>query len=97
MSVDHISPEEWEKLLPALESCSVITLKIGRAVLVEGNRQSDVARELGKTRQAVAASVKRVKEMIKPFELQDLEPVSVWLPPELAAQVRAMAKPYMSK
>lgn len=94
MSTDRITLENWQKLLPALETCSVLTLKIAQAVIVDGQRQSDVAREFGKTRQAVAASVKRVKEMIKPYSVSELEPVSVWLPPELAKKVREMAKPY---
>lgn len=95
MSTDRITPEDWEKLLPALKTCSVLTLEIARSVLVEGLRPADVARDQGKSRQAVAASVKRVKDMIKPFEVEELVPVSVWLPPDLAEQVLAMAKPYM--
>lgn len=85
--------KQWEDMAPALRSLAVGTVETARAVLVEGKRPSVVARERGESRQLVNAAVKRVRTI---FERQTpgLVPVLVWLPPELAEQVKQMAAPY---
>ncbi|CAM3826445.1 hypothetical protein BS639_24205 [Rouxiella silvae] len=97
MDRTRITPSDWERALPAFESLTQATVNTAYAVLVEGRRAADVAREKKKTRQAVSGAVARVLEILKVFDLQELEPVSVWLPPHLADEVRKMAEPYMPK
>ena len=46
------------------------------------------------SRQLVYAAVKRVRNILEEHEAQELVPVMVWLPPELAEQVKQMAAPY---
>jgi hypothetical protein len=99
MTIKRITPEDWQKAQAILKTCSVVTLDMAYAVLVEGKRPAQVARDNDRTPQAVNSALKRVKDILEQNQslLQDLEPVNVWLPPELAAKVREMAAPYMPK
>ncbi|HHW1937438.1 TrfB-related DNA-binding protein [Pseudomonas aeruginosa] len=87
---------EWDQLAPALASrrLAIVTVEIAKAVLVEGKRIQDVAAERGITRQNAHAAVKRVRAIFEEMGASELIPVLVWLPPELAEQVKEMAKPY---
>ncbi|QCR38905.1 TrfB-related DNA-binding protein [Nissabacter sp. SGAir0207] len=92
-----ITQEEWDKLSPALYKLSRQTADIVRAVLVEGRQGIDVAKEHNVSRQAVYAAVARVRKIMEAKDLSVLEPVLVWLPPDKAKEVRAMAKQYEKK
>lgn len=87
--------EQWDRIKPAVRNLAVGTVEMARAVLVDGKRPSDVAKELGESRQLVNAAIKRVRDVLDKYQEAGLVPVMVWLPPELAAQVMEMAKPYM--
>lgn len=99
MAVERISPEEWQRIAPALRTCSQITIDMAYAVLVDGRKQVDVAKEFDRSKQTVNAAIRRVTAIFNEVipEDEQLEFVQVWLPPELAKQVKEMAKPYQNK
>lgn len=86
--------DQWDKFSDAFRDLSVGTVAMARSVLVDGVRPSDVAKAQGESRQLVYAAVKRVTKILNDQGAQELVPVMVWLPPDLAAQVEAMAAPY---
>ena len=85
---------QWEAYLPAFRDLAMGTVQMAKAVLVDGQKPSQVAKETGDSRQLVYAAVKRVRTILEKHDVQELVPVLVWLPPELAEQVRQMAAPY---
>lgn len=99
MAVERISPEEWQRIAPALRTCSQVTIDMAYAVLVDGRKQVDVAKEFDRSKQTVNAAIRRVTAIFNEVipEDEQLEFVQVWLPPELAKQVKEMAKPYLNK
>ncbi|EKB5295706.1 ArdK family transcriptional regulator [Salmonella enterica] len=99
MAVERISPEEWQRIAPALRTCSKVTIDMAYAVLVDGRKQVDVAKEFDRSKQTVNAAIRRVTAIFNEVipEDEQLEFVQVWLPPELAKQVKEMAKPYQNK
>lgn len=99
MAVERISPEEWQRIAPALRTCSQVTIDMAYAVLVDGRKQVDVAKEFDRSKQTVNAAIRRVTAIFNEVipEDEQLEFVQVWLPPELAKQVKEMAKPYQNK
>ncbi|MBF4560512.1 hypothetical protein GIW54_12940 [Pseudomonas proteolytica] len=86
--------DQWEKVSPAFRGLAVGTVEMAKAVLVDGQRPADLARQADVSRQLVYAAVKRVRNILEEHEAQELVPVMVWLPPELAEQVKQMAAPY---
>ena len=98
MAVERISPEEWQRIAPALRTCSQVTIDMAYAVLVDGRKQVDVAKEFDRSKQTVNAAIRRVTAIFNEVipEDEQLEFVQVWLPPELAKQVKEMAKPYQN-
>ncbi|EBR0370222.1 hypothetical protein DN021_24295 [Salmonella enterica subsp. enterica serovar Enteritidis] len=94
MAVERISPEEWQLIAPALRTCSQVTIDMAYAVLVDGRKQVDVAKEFDRSKQTVNAAIRRVTAIFNEVipEDEQLEFVQVWLPPELAKQVKEMAK-----
>ncbi|EAQ0722899.1 hypothetical protein EX068_22875 [Salmonella enterica] len=99
MAVERISPEEWQRIAPALRTCSQVTIDMAYAVLVDGRKQVAVAKEFDRSKQTVNAAIRRVTAIFNEVipEDEQLEFVQVWLPPELAKQVKEMAKPYQNK
>ena len=99
MAVERISPEEWQRIAPALRTCSQVTIDMAYAVLVDGRKQVDVAKEFDRSKQTVNAAIRRVTAIFNEVipEDEQLEFVQVWLPPELAKQVKEMDKPYQNK
>nr|WP_269806239.1 TrfB-related DNA-binding protein [Pseudomonas putida] len=73
---------------------AISTVEVAKAVLVDGQRITDVAEARGMTKQTAHAAVKRVRKILEEQGAGELVPVLVWLPPELAEQVREMAKPF---
>ncbi|HGZ0313745.1 TPA: TrfB-related DNA-binding protein, partial [Klebsiella pneumoniae] len=90
MAVERISPEEWQRIAPALRTCSQVTIDMAYAVLVDGRKQVDVAKEFDRSKQTVNAAIRRVTAIFNEVipEDEQLEFVQVWLPPELAKQVK---------
>lgn len=99
MAVERISPEEWQRIAPALRTCSQVTIDMAYAVLVDGRKQVDVAKEFDRSKQTVNAAIRRVTAIFNEVipEDEQLEFVQIWLPPELAKQVKEMAKPCQNK
>ena len=99
MAVERISPEEWQRIAPALRTCSQVTIDMAYAVLVDGRKQVDVAKEFDRSKQTVNAAIRRVTAIFNEVIPEDehLEFVQAWLPPELAKHVKEMAKPYQNK
>ncbi|EOG7882603.1 TPA: ArdK family transcriptional regulator [Escherichia coli] len=99
MAVERISPEEWQRIAPALRTCSQVTIDMAYAVLVDGRKQVDVAKEFDRSKQTVNAAIRRVTAIFNEVipEDEQLEFVQVWLPPELAKQVKEMAKKHNQK
>lgn len=91
----RLTPEEWEKVCPALERLAVKTVSLARAVIVEGKTQAAVVTETGMSRQSVSQAIKKVEACIAPYLTDQLVPVTVWLPPLLAEKVKKMAEPYL--
>lgn len=99
MAVERISPKEWQRIAPALRTCSQITIDMAYAVLVNGRKQVDVARDFNRSKQTVNAAIRRVSAIFNQTipEDEQLEFVQVWLPPDLAKRVKEMAKSYQTK
>lgn len=90
----RITQPEWDSLYPEMTTFADITTEIGYAVLVQQQRQADVAAKLGRTKQNVANAVKRVWELYQQVILsegEDLELVNVWLPKQEAIRVKEIA------
>ena len=85
---------QWEQVSPASRGLAIGTVEMAKAVLVDGVRPSDLARQADVSRQLVYAAVQRVRKILEEHQAEELVPVMVWLPPELAEQVRQMAAPY---
>ncbi|WP_188867985.1 TrfB-related DNA-binding protein [Pseudomonas asuensis] len=87
------TPEYWEKeVVPSLSRLSMRTVERARLVLVEGNGPTAAGRIAGASRADVHNAVLRVKKHLE--EHMGMEEVTVWLPKDEAAKVRAMAEKY---
>ena len=86
-----MTPADFDALLPRLGRLTVDTVKIARSVLVDGQRPFEAAAQHGTSRQRVNSILKRVEEAAREFPA-DWKRVDVWLPPEIAAEVEAMAQ-----
>ncbi len=85
-----MTAKEFKALMPRLKRMTVGNVEIARRVLVDGISQVEAATESGLTKQRVGALVKSVQAVAREIP-PDWEQVEVWLPPELAEQVRQMA------
>ncbi|HBR2605931.1 transcriptional regulator KorA [Erwinia rhapontici] len=89
-----ISQEEWDRILPAMETFADITTQIAYLVLVKDEKQSDVATHLARSKQNVGNAVKRVWDLYTELENAEgrkLHFVSVWIPEEEAIKVKKIA------
>ncbi|MCZ9640996.1 TrfB-related DNA-binding protein [Pseudomonas putida] len=75
--------EEWKKVAPLFASkrLAISTVEVAKAVLVDGQRITDVAEARGMTKQTAHAAVKRVRKILEEQGAGELVPVLVWLPP----------------
>ncbi|MBC1154416.1 hypothetical protein FSG43_022615 [Escherichia coli] len=89
MTEVKMTPQEFDELRPRLGRLSLDTVELAREVLVVGKTQSEVARNHGLTRQRVSGMVSRVIAAANEIP-RGWEKVEVWLPPDLAEQVRGM-------
>ncbi|WP_152963869.1 MULTISPECIES: TrfB-related DNA-binding protein [Photorhabdus] len=96
MRIKRISQADWKRSSQALKSCSLLTLEIAYAVLVEGKKVIQVSEERNVTRQNTYAAVKRVTNILNK-QNKGLQLVSVWVPPDTAEEIYKMAEPYMNE
>jgi len=90
MAAEKMTAKEFKALMPRLKRMTVGNVEIARRVLVDGISQVEAASESGLTKQRVGALVKSVQAVALEIPA-DWVQVEVWLPPELADQVRQMA------
>ncbi len=94
--MDRMTAEEFDALRPRLGRVGLDTMEIARAVLVEGVRQSDAATRYGVTRRRINGILRRFAAASQGV-LTNWRRVEVWLPPDLAEQVEAMAEAAIAK
>ncbi|WP_053067892.1 TrfB-related DNA-binding protein [Xenorhabdus khoisanae] len=80
---------EFHALRPRLGRLTPKNVEVAEQVLVHGHDQANVARTYGLTRQRVNEIVTRVLTAASEIPT-GWQRVEVWLPPELARQVRQM-------
>jgi predicted DNA-binding protein (UPF0251 family) len=85
-----MTAEEFEALRPRLGRLAIDTIEIARAVLVDGMKTTEAANRHGMTRQRVHGIVQRFRAAAQDVPT-GWRRIEVWLPPELAEQVEAMA------
>lgn len=86
-----LTEEEFEKACSRLKRIEPDTREIARAVLVHRAKRSAIAKDKGLTRQRVSAMVSSV--IAAHYEVPpSWERVEVWLPPDLASEVRTLAE-----
>jgi hypothetical protein len=91
MTGERMTLDDFDAVLPRLGRLTLDTVKIARAVLVEGMGAAEAGHAHGMTRQRVHAIVKRFQAAAKEVP-KHWRRIEVWLPPELAAEVEAMAE-----
>ncbi len=57
---NRISETEWKQLLPQMASFAHITTDIGYSVLVKGEKSSDVATRVGRSKQNISRNYRTV-------------------------------------
>lgn len=92
----RMTQDEWERLMPAMQTFSHLTTEIGYSVLVKGESQVDVAKRVGRTKQNVGNTITRIWELYKSISFDEgkLRLVHAWLPEEKAFEVYAEAAKY---
>lgn len=96
MSLPIVNQEMWSTLEPALNNYSLKTKMLAYSVLVEGQAVSKVARDNDLSRQTVYEAVWRFATALENHQATKLVPVYVWLPEDVAKEVRAMSEKYIS-
>lgn len=89
-TLEKMTLQEFEALRPLLGRLALDTVDIARAVLVEGVKPADAATRNHMSRQRVHGIVQRFRAAARQVPAT-WRRVEVWLPPELAAQVEAIA------
>ncbi|ELT8232555.1 ArdK family transcriptional regulator [Salmonella enterica] len=93
-----MTQEEWDRLLPAMQTFTHLTTEIGHSVLVKGESQTDVATRVGRSKQNVGGTVKRIWELYQSIPVdtdgEKLRLVNVWLPEKMALEVLQEAEKY---
>ncbi|MCW7763381.1 TrfB-related DNA-binding protein [Photorhabdus luminescens] len=94
----RMTQDEWNRFLPAMQTFTHLTTEIGHSVLVKGERRKDVADRVGRTKQNVGNTVKRIWELYQSITLDTedgkLHFVNGWVSEELALKVQAEAAKY---
>jgi hypothetical protein len=86
-----MTAEEFDALRPRLGRLALDSFEIARAVLVDGMKTTEAAHRYGMTRQRVHGIVQRFRAAAQDVPT-GWRRVEVWLPPEMAEQVEAMAE-----
>ena len=87
----RMTADEFDALRPRLGRLALDTVEIARAVLVDGMKPTEAATRHQMTRQRVHGIVQRFLAAAQEVPT-GWRRVEVWLPPELAGQVKAMAE-----
>ena len=90
MTAPRLTADEFAALRPKLGRLAVDTIDVARLVLVDGLPPSEAGARYGMSRQRVYGIEQRFKAAMETMPTR-WRKVEVWLPPELAAQVEAMA------
>ncbi|HGZ1546858.1 TPA: TrfB-related DNA-binding protein [Escherichia coli O25b:H4-ST131] len=96
---NRITEAEWKQLLPKMASLAHITTDIGFSVLVKGEKATDVAARVGRSKQNISSTAKRIWDLYQSTTLhtedgEALQLVQVWIPEKLAKKVLAEAAKY---
>ncbi len=86
-----MTAEEFDALRPRLGRLALDSFEIARAVLVDGMKTTEAANRYGMTRQRVHGIVQRFRAAAQEVPT-GWRRVEIWLPPELAQKVEAMAE-----
>lgn len=86
----RLTAEQFEALRPLLGRLALDTAAVARAVRVEGVKPSEAAERYGMSRQRVNGILTRFEAAVAQVPT-GWRRVEVWLPPDLAAQVEALA------
>ncbi|EAM5476635.1 ArdK family transcriptional regulator [Salmonella enterica] len=93
-----MTQEEWDLLLPSMQTFTHLSTEIGHSVLVKGESNKDVAERVGRTKQNVGSTVKRIWDLYQSVtveaEGERLRKVDVWLPEKMALKVLKEAEKY---
>jgi len=89
MAKPKMTPQEFEAARPGFGRQTDDTIEMVRLVLVEGQSQTDVARQYGLTRQRVSLAVKQILTVADNIPKGWVK-LEIWLPPALANKVRDM-------
>lgn len=89
-TLEKMTPQEFDALRPLLGRLALDTIDIARAVLVEGIKPAEAAAHHHMSRQRVHGIVQRFRAAARQVPAT-WRRVEVWLPPELAVQVQALA------
>jgi len=87
----RMSAEDFEAQKHKLRTLSVQTNELARLVLVEGLNNTKAAQTVGMSRQNVNGAMNRVKALLAD-KRADYVFVQEWMPPSMAAEVRAKLK-----
>ncbi|EPO9640150.1 TrfB-related DNA-binding protein [Klebsiella pneumoniae] len=96
---NRITEAEWKQLLPKMASLAHITTDIGYSVLVKGEKATDVAARVGRSKQNISSTAKRIWDLYQSTTLhtedgEALQLVQVWIPEKLAKKILAEAAKY---
>ena len=86
-----MTAEEFDALRPLVGRLALDTVEIARAVLVDGMKTSEAASRHSMTRQRVHGIVQRFRAAAQEVPT-GWRRIEIWLPPELAMKVEAMAE-----
>lgn len=91
MAKPKMTPQEFEAARPRFGRLTEDTIEMARLVLVEGQSQTEVARQNELTRQRVSLAVKQVLTAVEEIPKGWVK-LEIWLPPAMASKVRDMAE-----
>ena len=91
MPVETITSDEFNALRPLLGRLALDTVEVARTVLVDGVKPIEAAAKFNMSRQRVHGIVQRFRAAAQEVPT-GWKRIEVWLPPELAEQVAAMAE-----
>lgn len=93
-----MTQEEWDLLLPALQKFTHLSTDIAYSVLVKGESNKDVADRVGRTKQNIGSTVKRIWDLYQSISVESegekMRKVDVWLPEEMALKIMKEAEKY---
>ncbi|WP_208951025.1 TrfB-related DNA-binding protein [Rahnella sp. ChDrAdgB13] len=93
-----MTQDEWDLIFPAMQGFTHLSTEIGYSVLVKGESNKEVAERVGRTKQNVGSTVKRIWDLCQSVTVESegekLRKVDVWLPENMAINVLKEAEKY---